>query len=138
MENQDSLFDLCKQVYEKTGWKDTFAVYEQTDGIPLGTPYVAYPELERRFVLWGTQEMKKQTPLYTSDYLLEKLPKAITSFYGKSYPLSPQVMASGKYFYAMYKHDMAGLNEDVLEQQAETPLKALLKLTLALSEAGEL
>ena len=79
-------------------------------------------------------------PLYTSDYLLERLPKKITTFYGKAYPLSPQVMAAGEYFYAMYKHDMTGPNstEVVLEQEAESPLKALLKLTLALSEAGEL
>lgn len=69
----DELFKLCKEVSTRTGWKDTLAVYEQTAGIPEGEPYVAYPELERYWGLWGTQELKTHTPLYTSDYILAKL-----------------------------------------------------------------
>jgi len=129
------LFDLCKQVYEKTGWRDTFAVYEQTDGIPLGTPYVAYPELEKRYGLWSTQEMKKQTPLYTSDYLLEKLPGLIGAYQSK-WVQCLRLAKNEKHGY------LAGyIGTDLVwthSNQSDTPLKALLRLTLALSEAGEL
>lgn len=124
--DQGELFELCKQVYEKTGWEDTFACWERTAGMPEGKPYVAYPELERRYGLWGTQELKSQTPLYTSDYLLEKLLPITYSIqvYRRQTGLIDLMWMPQKPMY-----------DDVV---SDTTLKALLKLTLALSEAGEL
>ena len=138
--NQASeLFELCKEVYRRTEWRDTLAVYEQTDSIPLGEPYIAYPELERRYGLWGTQELKKRTPLYTSDYLLGKLPNKLihdcdeyadATFYF--------VLNQGEEgWYTCYALN-GGTKELRWLTKADTPLKALLKLTIALSEAGEL
>lgn len=69
-----SNLDLSRELYELSGWRDTFSVYEQTDGIPMGKPYIAYPELEKRYGLWGTQELKKRTPAYDLGYLLCRLP----------------------------------------------------------------
>lgn len=115
--NQASeLYELCKKVYELTGWEAP-ETYKAEDGNP-----------------------ENDWQAYDTDYLLEKLPKNLTSFYGKAYPLSPQVMASGDMYYAMYKHDMTGpkSEETMFEVEADTPLKSLLKLTIALSEAGEL
>lgn len=103
------LFDLFRSVYEKTGW-------EPTD--------------------WQHGDENGQ-PLYTSDYLLEKLPGyiALTSttwddvhVYKKDSELDYQACAC-------YQSNVKG---KLIQKVADTPLKALLKLTIALSEAGEL
>jgi len=138
------LFELCKEVYKRfPEWNDTLAVYEQTAGIPEGKPYIAYPELERKWGLWGTQELKKHTPLYTSDYLLEKLQPFKTEAKGNRgdmMPVNAFVFVRGESkneFRAGYRYNLNGAKySDGI--YADTPLKALLKLTIALSEAGEL
>ena len=104
MEAENEVFELCKQVYEATGWdktKDAFRLY--IDGVPV--------------------------PLYTSDYLLEKLPKSLNR-YGlfELAPTRAETMWSAGYW-----------TNDRLETFSvigDTPLKALLKLTLNLHEEG--
>ena len=103
--NQASeLFELCKEVYKRTGWDDL------ADD---------HPWITERGVLG--YKRNGVSPLYTSDYLLEKLPgwtelrKKTTNYY-------------------IAKRDALVS----FSFECDTPLKALLKLTIALSEAGEL
>ncbi len=107
----DELFELCKEVYEKTRWNDESA------------PLVRFEEKDSNTV----------APLYTSDYLLEKLPRQIK----EHYHITLQFIVLGEPFCASYDSSLDPL-DTLHERFADTPLKALLKLTLALHEAGEL
>lgn len=101
MDNE--LFELCKEVYEATGWNDEKAPLVQ---------FNPHPE--------------SVAPDYTSDYLLEKLKD-------NKYPeLSRLFQLEGDDIWLAYA------DEGRFTEHADTPLKALLKLTLALHEAGEL
>ena len=129
--SENELFELCKEVYEKTGWKSdlTWAKNEGED-----------------WSIWNDTEMGEYSypgfmsahPAYTSDYLLEKLPQSIDA--GRSFAVDMFLVLdrpkSLKYRYrAFYTAPSYGKRHEVV---ADTPLKALLKLTIALSEAGEL
>ena len=103
MTNQASeLFSLCKKVYESTGWQPT----DWQHGIVNGQP------------------------IYTSDYLLEKLPRYIylqQSADGKSWgasQLQPTELRTAENAYQS------------INTSAGTPLRALLLLTLKLHEEG--
>ena len=127
----NELFELCKEVYKRTGWKDTH------DRLSIDSLGIHQIRNEGNEVLLGS----KQTPLYTSDYLLEKLPAYIQS---KVYPKKRASLEMEKdgvdggtptYFFWYIVH---GKDQSDLGVHSDTPLKALLKLTIALSEAGEL
>lgn len=108
------LFELCKQVYEKTGWdsdEDLSHWQERIGG-------------DGQTMLDVISDEPGVAPLYTSDYLLEKLPKSYKSSLFKLYRSQQNSWWAG---YA-----------PIFEQKADTALKALLKLTIALHEAGEL
>lgn len=109
--------DLCKEVYEHTGWKPTDWQHGDEDG----------------------------QPLYTSDYLLEKLPPTYYNGRYKDnrknddvkniYWIQVERIGAGGWL-ASYK---CGTDESKWFASIHlSPLKALLKLTIALSEAGEL
>jgi hypothetical protein len=113
--NQASeLFELCKEVYERTGWKPTDWQHGIEDG----------------------------QPIYTSDYLLEKLP-GLLGIDNKTFSLAVQAQVAPPDFVALYTHTsvvagkLAGHSTRYINV-ADTPRIALLKLTIALSEAGEL
>ena len=117
--NQASeLYELCKEVYKRTGWNDsrlldfrTIRMYESE-------------ELETTVTEYGL------VPLYNSDYLLEKLPPTVkNSFDGDDDYLI--LYKKSKRWYADYMGQF-------MRCESDTALKALLKLTIALSEAGEL
>lgn len=100
-----SVFELCKQVYEATGW-DTNSMFID------------------------------DTPRYTSDYILEKLPGliGITSVHMDDVhtevrKLRPGESPSG----ATYQSNVKGL---LIGAGGDTPLQALLKLTLKLHVEG--
>ena len=136
--NQASeLFELCKQVYEKTRWgavKKTGGSYYNEI---LDTPqaFFVFPDgsnaefpyrVEGRSNSYQTEYPNATyVPLYTSDYLLEKL-LPITSI-----QLKRKASGDIRLFYFPEKPDYATYDYD-------TPLKCLLALTIALSEAGEL
>ena len=111
------LFELCKQVYEATGWEND--------------PYIKHlnkaPKYEHRY---------GNASIYTSDYLLEKLPEEIKK--------RVLVVTNGDRPHAGYaERDNYGnytLDEYYWKnaQYSDEVRKALLKLTIALSEAGEL
>ena len=110
------LFELCKAVWDKTGWQDGIThIYDRYDN--NGEPFV---------------------PAYTSDYLLEKLP----SWYFDTdieetmiLALMPHMLVTDKW---IARYETPEHRGSEFEAIADTPLKALLKLALALHEAGEL
>lgn len=116
MNHDKDLFDLCKQVYEATGWKDTHDKF-RANGFK---------------VTWGFSGWRPgEVPLYTSDYLLEKLPIHIylqhhANNTWKASQLQPTELRTAENAYQS------------INSSGDTPLKSLLKLTLALKAAGEL
>ena len=95
MDNE--LFELCKEVYEKTGWREP-----SFGGL---------------------------IPTYTSDYLLEKL----QGVYGWSdFSLTSDPAESGVVWQSLY-YTYDGMD---YKYKSDTPLKALLKLVIALNDAG--
>lgn len=108
------LFDLCRQVYEATGWglpydgKNDLFVYRQ-DGT---SSHKITSSMN-----WGE---KIVCPLYTSDYLLGRLPS-------EQYE-TLQLIKAKNYW-------RAGVGQ-MGSETSDTPLKALLALTLKLHEEG--
>ena len=156
--NDTELYELCKQVYEKTGWSlegdweadekhphwqgnewydhayvaldPNYNRYEWEDGTvhETGTAPQIVPNLAIKGGFASRLSWVTYYPLYTSDYLLEKLPK-------ESEELGYLDLCSdGGNWMARYTR----LSATSVYNKAATPLKALLKLTLALHEAGVL
>lgn len=116
------LFELCKQVYEATKWRDTESWIE---GVTAYGDLIIHSEGESGYdgyIYENNMEYEwcNDTPLYTSDYLLEKLPNKTYCGFNN--------VGNG----VAWK---TGLDYD---QVADTPLKALLKITLELHKRGEL
>lgn len=114
----DELFRLCQSVYEATGWDDTDSIVNSSG--------------DRTFSGYLDQRLYKYfVPLYTSDYLLEKLPIHIylqhhANNTWKASQLQPTELRTAENAYQS------------INSSGDTPLKSLLKLTLALKAAGEL
>lgn len=106
----NELFELCREVYGKTGWTDTKEVLLGADNA-----------VERNSIPYDSQF----TPLYTSDYLLEKL-LPITGV-----QLKRKASGGIRLFYFPDEPDYATYDYD-------TPLKCLLALTITLCERGKL
>ena len=138
--NQASeLYEICKEVYERTGWEDVTDFYHENDTFDEET------QTFKRNGIFSIVERKRadyNIPLYTSDYLLEKLP-GLLDIDNKTFSLAVQAQVAPPNFVALYTHTsvvagkLAGHSTRYINE-ADTPLKALLKLTIALSEAGEL
>lgn len=124
------LYQLCKEVYERTGWEGdrTIATYTSYDG------KAEYLIVDNNAGELG-HDLARYTYLYTSDYLLEKLPKKVRHN-GKR--LSPTLIYvdEHKWWLAQYYEITGGVPE--YNTVANTPLKALLKLVIALDESKEL
>lgn len=136
--------ELCRELHELSGWDGTLAVYEQTAGIPIGEPYIAYPELEKRWGLWGTQEFKVQTPAYDAGYLLRKLPHFVPSkvYEGKHADLwlrKDYAMDTGedKYLAWYFVNGIQDVESDFGES-GDTPEDALCKLAIELFKSNVL
>ena len=118
MNKSNELFELCKQVYEVTGWRGE-------DGFitTIGDKWIK--DVKKR---WFDETIDSDGfyPLYTSDYLLEKLPATVKNDFdgGNDYII---LYKKGKSWYADYMGQFK-------RQKSDTPLKALLKLTLKLHE----
>jgi hypothetical protein len=104
------LFELCKRVYELRGWETG-----EWFGLPTG------------------KHGKGEAAFYTSDYLLEKLPKSRGDFPDDTW-LCLEPIAQNKWA-ASYRK---GVAHPTIDKWADTPIKALLKLVIALHGAGEL
>lgn len=127
--NDPELFELCKKVYERLpDWKHTDLYLYKRDGDERGWHYIgngnrgiSYGNMQSGFTL---DEKDHLIPLYTSDYILEKLKN--TRYLSLAYPS----VHKNDHWFAMWGMSRKGISD--------TPLKALLKLVIALHKAGEL
>lgn len=120
--NDTELFDLCKEVYKRTEWDSTRDVYEFYKDVS------GHLQLNRANVFAEAVPKDRMCPLYTVEYILEKLPRKIGQHVLTVQPVSyPQWCAS---------YDSP--EDEVYNRFADTPLKALLELVIALDEVGEL
>jgi hypothetical protein len=110
------LFELCKEVYKRTRWQPT--------GYFDGDYVVTQEDADA-----GGYDDDQLKPLYTSDYLLEKLPSKLDG----NLLLEADGSAADKW--CAYYDSMP---VKIIAFHELTPLKALLKLTIALHDAGEL
>jgi len=120
------LFELCKEVYEITEWETERFYWSDTrnpDKYIESLRKLQIIDYKPRWLNGKDNEDKHVVPLYTSDYLLEKLPNT-------SYQMD--VTSAGVKLTSFYT------DEKWETVHSDTPLKALLKLTLALHKAGEL
>lgn len=109
--NQASeLFELCREVYDRTGW-------EAGDWTP---PYR------------DTDTSLRRHPRYTSDCLLEKLQSWFYDMGANDFGQFGVTMLADSCIAKVRSHD----GEFSEQAAADTPLKALLKLTIALDKAG--
>ena len=130
MSNTDKeLFELCKEVYERTGWFQARKVtswYHYFEPTPAkyhpGEWRIAFKEINN-----PKEQYWEHIPLYTSDYLLEKFPKQINK-----HPLKLTQALDGSYWAAHYSSST--MTEQL--ECADTPLKAILKLVITLDDAG--
>ena len=126
MKESNELFELCKQVYEATGWDGTEKFWHSLISHDM-----------KRWSDYKLQDYKPDSlfgmrivPLYTSDYLLEKLPYKI----GKAN--SAIWLRLGK---TRNSFTVCYMGSDLVclyDFEADTPLEALLRLTLNLHEEG--
>ena len=130
--NQASeLHELCKKVYELTKWEQRANISEL---------YEYWDDYDELCVISVEDTDDELTPAYNSDYLLEKLP---AHFYGGTIAMTAET-DEGPTRYSFFYEDNYETAKVVhcknvrLQGWDDTPLKALLKLTIALSEAGEL
>lgn len=118
------LFDLCRSVYKATGWTGT----NQVIGI-----YYQISEVDVKYGIFDRSNKRKEpvyTPLYTSDYLLEKLPSPLI-FHNNDCAIEVRRTKKDKYMWSANIRHSYG---QFFKQLSDTPLKALLKLTLKLHE----
>ena len=139
--NQASeLFELCKQVYEATGLADTIDYFYLKNNGDYNVDRASHTQVDHNWWKLGGEVPARCFPLYTSDYLLEKLP---AHFYGGTIAMTAETDEGPTRYSFFYEdnHETAQVVhcENVrLQGWHDTPLKALLKLTISLSEAGEL
>lgn len=112
----EELLELCKAVFEKLDWRYEAGI----NGTWLTDGYVT-------LATW----VENGVPLYTSDYLLDKLPRTVER-YG-SFELVP-TMRNTRWSAGYWSTDRL----NTLSAVDYTPLKALLKLTIALHDGGRL
>lgn len=122
----NELFELCKEVYERTRWTDTLQCIWNSK-IDTVSDYSRHWAEKHNYPAYA--------PLYTTDYLLEKLPRQIMSKPLEIYGYDEE---SGMYLVRYDVMELVPSNQGWYGARADTPLKALLKLTIALHEAGEL
>jgi|SRR6185503_10640493 len=130
------LYELCRKAYELTGWGDEYFTMNwwrkrANRLIPdILTPGKIPNQMARM------KDTNEYCPLYTSDYLLEKLPRRDDRYY-----LVIEQTKGGLWVAYYLTNDYTPERPMELANvrvQASTPLKALLELTIALHEAGEL
>lgn len=135
------LFDLCREVSQRTDWDTDELDYllrlhkpngmvtkVSAAGFVADTLRYAHKPETRRF-----NEENEVVALYTIDYLLGKLPRRV-----RSSPIELFVNNVGTWSAAYESNE---LDEDFMPGYcgfADTPLEALLKLVIALEDAKEL
>ena len=120
MKENNELFELCKQVYKATGWGDTDSIIN-SGGDRTSSGYL------------GKRLYEYFVPLYTSDYLLEKLPKKIKRDSSTGWLVLSPMDSQGAWSVG-YEPDHTEHIDDYPMEWGESPVAALLKLTLKLHE----
>lgn len=123
----DELFNLCKEVYEKTGWGNPH------DGQDWYIDDVIWDSTWQSDYERGGEEW--QAPSYSIEYILDRLPDHIV-VNGRKQGLRMirRVSDTGKPDYLRYSFRYGKM----YEAEADSPLIALLHLVIGLHEAGEL
>lgn len=114
--NDPELFELCKEVYKRTGWETGQPGYYRENEV-VGT------SSEGSFLKTATN--RETLPLYSSDYLLEKL------------PFPTELGRDSFAWIGKWEQGAGSAPKRQVWERANTPLKALLKLVIALHEAGD-
>lgn len=109
MSKDTELYELCKEVYKRTKWDDYCEYWSFGGEYTVDKDSMTSIEVQTAII-----------PLYISDYLLEKLPNDVIL----------KKTEDGDY------RSYAPKTIPIKSILSDTPLKALLKLTIALSEAG--
>lgn len=131
----EELFGLCKEVNTRLGWgvpkTDKIMDYYFKDGIN-GWEIVEFPVFSSAGILNVMNKRGAAYPIYTSDYLLEKLPRNINE-------ATNELLVSR--WASRWRACYMPINLGHFPEQrteADTPLKALLMLVIALDDAGQL
>ena len=121
MDNE--LKSLCEEVYEKLHWQVTEWVYCHGRRVLAAA------------IKFDTSDMHPHIPEYTSDYLFEQIERRI----GKDKVLHVYSMFDVDTYEKYCKANVGTPGTiEIQTDRTDTPRKALLKLVLALHEAGEL
>lgn len=119
----EELFELCKDVYERTGWKTGQPGFYRDNEVVSTSSTGSFIQ---------SRKARETLPLYTSDYLLEKLPRNINE-------TTNELLVSR--WASRWRACYMPINLGHFPEQrteADTPLKALLMLVIALDDAGQL
>lgn len=119
-QDKDSLFDLCKEVYKRfPEW------HNDESGKCIWNDSIV--DVNDNNTVWARESKYiNYAPLYTSDYLLEKLLKKCS--------IELYMRSDGEAIDLIW--NIKPQDNNLIS--SDTPLKALLKLTIALLDAGEL
>ncbi len=122
-------FELCKELFEISTWSNTEKYWYQ-DWYKQNSWQVGHLG----------QAHEKNYPAYDLGYLLRKLPKNVTEFWGNAYPASPCLMFSGTQWVVFYQSTMTGEHntDELFGQFAETPEDAACMLALEMFKQGVL
>lgn len=113
------LFELCKEVYKR------FPSWQIENPFFLGVRYYGSPHVTD-IQITNDSSSTFIAPLYTSDYILEKLPGRIHSGH---YSLDLRLSKVDNEYNFAYMDKHFGFHYEGI---SDTPLKALLKLVIAL------
>ena len=116
------LFELCKEVYKATGWG------QEPD---ISYLYKYWDNHDELCVISIEKTDDALVPAYTSDYLLEKLPRSVPNDHNGGSYWFDLCFGDSLMWHASYDNAFGDFIHDT---HADTPLKALLKLTLKLHE----
>jgi hypothetical protein len=120
--------ELCKELYRLSGWGRGM-------GDRTAWEYTQYEEGSNwRVTPWGYGVCYASHVAYDLGYLLWKLPKSVTEFWGRAYPASPCLMYSGTQWVMFYQSEMTGEHntDELFGQFADTPEDAACKLAIEL------
>lgn len=112
--------DLCKELYKRSGWNNTYHRWSKN--------------IYGKDVVIDTAAAGSTTPAYDLGYLLRRLPKNVTEFWGKFYPASPCLMYSGTQWVIFYQSTMTGEHntDELFGQFADHPEDAACLLAIEL------
>jgi len=133
MKESNELFELCRQVYEATGWmpvKDQYLTVFEKDGDKCLWVYdnCCWRTLD------DSEEDAGYVPLYTSDYLLEKLPSVVQDPHDKIFRHIQMWINGDRSAHAGYVEPYAHDDRVAYAQKSDEMRITLLKLTLKLHE----